>query len=72
MRARFLTHLTSLALMLVTAGVVVQLPAQQKGRQPDKTYTSAKEVMAMIAKAKSDRKQDQPTFVQESAAAGAL
>ncbi len=64
MRARFLTHLTSLALMLVTAVVVVQLPAQQKGPQPDKTYTSAKEVVALIAKAKSERKQDQPTLVQ--------
>ena len=35
-----------------------------KGPQPDKTYTSAKEVVALIAKAKSDRKQDQPTLVQ--------
>jgi quercetin dioxygenase-like cupin family protein len=59
--------LTSLALMLVTAASVAQLPAQQKGKQapqPDKTYTSAKEVVAMMAKAKSERKQDQANFIQ--------
>jgi mannose-6-phosphate isomerase-like protein (cupin superfamily) len=59
--------LTSLALMLVAAGVVAQLPAQQKGKQapqPDKIYTSAKEVVAMMAKAKKDRKQDQANFIQ--------
>lgn len=59
--------LTSLALMLVTAGVVAQLPAQQKGKQapqPDKTYTSAKEIVAMMAKAKNERKQDQANFIQ--------
>jgi mannose-6-phosphate isomerase-like protein (cupin superfamily) len=59
--------LTSLALMLVTAATVAQLPAQQKGKQapqPDKTYTSAKEVVAMMAKAKSERKQDQANFTQ--------
>jgi mannose-6-phosphate isomerase-like protein (cupin superfamily) len=63
MHARF----ASLALMIVTATAVVQLPAQQKGKQgpqPDKTYTSAKEVVAMMAKAKSERKQDQATFIQ--------
>ncbi len=63
MRARF----TSLALILVTAAAVTQLPAQQKGKggpQPDHTYTSAKEVVAMMAKAKSERKQDQATFIQ--------
>lgn len=62
--------LTSLALMLVTAAVVAQLPAQQPAKQgkqapqPDKTYTSAKEVVAMMAKAKSERKQDQANFIQ--------
>ena len=60
--------LTSLALMLVTAAVVAQLPAQQPAakqapKQP-KTYTSAKEIVAMMAKAKSDRKQDQANFSQ--------
>lgn len=59
--------LTSLALMLVTAAAVAQLPAQQKGKQAPqapKTYTSAKEVVAMMAKAKSERKQDQANFIQ--------
>ena len=52
--------------MLVTAGVVAQLPAQQKGKQaqPDKIYTSAKEVAAMMAKAKNERKQDQANYIQ--------
>ncbi len=60
------TKLTSLALMLVTAAAVSQLPAQQKGKQaqPPKMYTSAKEVVAMMAKAKSERKQDQSNFIQ--------
>jgi mannose-6-phosphate isomerase-like protein (cupin superfamily) len=57
--------LTSLALMLVTAAAVAQQPAKQgKQAQPDKTYTSAKEVVAMMAKAKSERKQDQANFIQ--------
>lgn len=54
--------------MLVTAAVVSQLPAQQPAakqapKQP-KTYTSAKEIVAMMAKAKSERKQDQANFIQ--------
>jgi mannose-6-phosphate isomerase-like protein (cupin superfamily) len=67
MRAR----LTTLVLMLVTAGVVAQLPARLPAQQPakqapkqPKTYTSAKEVVAMMAKAKSERKQDQANFIQ--------
>jgi mannose-6-phosphate isomerase-like protein (cupin superfamily) len=63
MRAR----LTTLILMLVTAAVVAQLPAQQPAKQAPKqpkTYTSAKEVVAMMAKAKSERKQDQANFIQ--------
>jgi mannose-6-phosphate isomerase-like protein (cupin superfamily) len=67
MEIRMRAKLTSLALMLVTAGVVAQLPAQQKGKQapqPDKTYTSAKEVASMMAKAKNERKQDQANYIQ--------
>ena len=59
--------LTSLALMLVTAAAVSQLPAQQKGKQAPqgpKTYTSAKEIVAMMSKAKNERKQDQANFIQ--------
>lgn len=61
------TRLTSLALMLITAAMVAQLPAQQKGKQapqPDKIYTSAQDVAAMMAKAKNERKQDQANFIQ--------
>ncbi|MCU1335156.1 MAG: cupin [Bryobacterales bacterium] len=65
MRAR----LTCLALTIVTAVAVAQLPAQQPAKdakqpQPAKTYVSAKEVAAMMAKAKSERKQDQANFIQ--------
>jgi len=63
MRAR----LTTLVLMLVTAALVAQMPAQQTAKQAPKqpkTYTSAKEVVAMMAKAKSERRQDQANFIQ--------
>jgi quercetin dioxygenase-like cupin family protein len=54
--------------MLVTAAAVSLLPAQQPAKQAapkqPKTYTSAKEVVAMMAKAKSERKQDQANFTQ--------
>jgi mannose-6-phosphate isomerase-like protein (cupin superfamily) len=64
--------LTSLALMLVTAAIVAQLPARLFAQQPaakqapkqPKTFTSAKEIVAMMAKAKSERKQDQANFIQ--------
>jgi len=59
--------LTSVALMLVTAAAVSQLPAQQTGKQAPqapKMYTSAKEIVAMMAKAKSERKPDQANFIQ--------
>ncbi len=63
MRAR----LTTLVLMFVTAALVAQMPAQQTAKQAPKqpkTYTSAKEVAAMMAKAKNERKQDQANFTQ--------
>lgn len=63
MRAR----LTTLVLMFVTAALVAQMPAQQTTKQAPKqpkTYTSAKEVAAMMAKAKNERKQDQANFIQ--------
>jgi mannose-6-phosphate isomerase-like protein (cupin superfamily) len=61
------TRLTTLAVILATAAAVAQLPAQQKGKQapqPPKTYTSAKEIESMMAKAKSERKQDQANYIQ--------
>jgi mannose-6-phosphate isomerase-like protein (cupin superfamily) len=65
MRARLLT----LAMMLVTAALVAQMPAQQTAKQPkqppaNKTYVSASDVTAMMAKAKNERKQDQANFIQ--------
>ena len=59
--------LTSVILIFLTASTVALLLAQQPAKQapqPDKTYTSAKEVTAMMAKAKSERKQDQANFIQ--------
>jgi len=51
--------------MLVTAIAVAQQPAKQ-GKQPaaPKTYVSASDVTAMMAKAKNERKQDQANFAQ--------
>jgi mannose-6-phosphate isomerase-like protein (cupin superfamily) len=62
MRAR----LTTLLLMLVTAALVAQMPAQQTTKQAPvtKTYTSAADIAAMMTKAKNERKQDQATFSQ--------
>ena len=64
MRAR----LTTLVLTLVTAAAVAQMPAQQtkqaKQAPAPKTYVSASDVTAMMAKAKNERKQDQANFSQ--------
>lgn len=46
------------------AMVIAQQPNQQRAPQPDKIFTSAAEVEAMIAKAKSERKPDQANFLQ--------
>jgi mannose-6-phosphate isomerase-like protein (cupin superfamily) len=59
------TRLTTLALMLVTTLVMAQQPAKQAKQPPaTKTYTSASDVAAMMAKAKNERKQDQANFIQ--------
>jgi mannose-6-phosphate isomerase-like protein (cupin superfamily) len=42
-----------------------QQAGQQRTPQPERTFTSASEVDAMIAKAKSERKPDQANFVQQ-------
>jgi mannose-6-phosphate isomerase-like protein (cupin superfamily) len=65
MRARLLT----LTLMLVTAAAVGLMTAQQPAKQAkqppaNKTYVSASDVTAMMAKAKNERKQDQANFIQ--------
>jgi mannose-6-phosphate isomerase-like protein (cupin superfamily) len=65
MRARLLT----LALMLVTTAAVGLMTAQQPAKQAkqppaNKTYVSASDVTAMMAKAKNERKQDQANLIQ--------
>ncbi len=60
-------HLITAALMVVTALAVAQQPAKQgkQGKQAaTKTYVSAADVSAMMAKAKNERKQDQANFIQ--------
>src|SRR5665213_4308539 len=47
----------SLALSLLAATVAAQTP-------PDKIVATSSEIMAMVAKAKADRKPNQPTFAQ--------
>jgi mannose-6-phosphate isomerase-like protein (cupin superfamily) len=58
------TFAVSIALTIVTAAAVVVAVAQQPARSmaaPElKTYTSAADVQALIAKSKSERKPDQP------------
>ena len=63
------TRLAIFALMFATAATVAQLPAQQPAKQPKqppptKTYTSAAEITAMVAKAKNERKADQANLIQ--------
>jgi mannose-6-phosphate isomerase-like protein (cupin superfamily) len=48
----------------VAAVAMAQQPNQQQAQQPEKTFTSAADVEAMIAKAKSERKPDQANFNQ--------
>ncbi len=59
-------HLLTLSLMLVTALAVVSANAQQPAKQAPatKTYTSAADIAAMMAKAKNERKQDQALLSQ--------
>ena len=63
------TRLAIFALMLATAATVAQLPAQQPAKQEKqpkatKTYTSAADITAMMAKAKNERKADQANLIQ--------
>lgn len=63
------TRLAILALMFATAAAVSQLPAQAPAKQEKqpkatKTYTSAADITAMMAKAKNERKADQANFGQ--------
>jgi mannose-6-phosphate isomerase-like protein (cupin superfamily) len=58
---RILSIMTVVGIAVMT---MAQQPNQQRAAQPDKTFTSAAEVEAMIAKAKSERKPDQANFSQ--------
>ena len=48
----------------IAAIAMAQQPNQQRAPQPDKTFTSAADVEALIAKAKNERKPDQANFNQ--------
>jgi mannose-6-phosphate isomerase-like protein (cupin superfamily) len=51
--------------IVTVVGVAAVAMAQQANQQqPEKTFTSAADVQAMIAKAKNERKPDQPNFIQ--------
>jgi mannose-6-phosphate isomerase-like protein (cupin superfamily) len=57
--------LTALAVMsVVGAGIVRTVVAQPPAPAPMKLFASMSDVTAMIAKAKAERKADQPNFVQ--------
>ena len=56
--------LSIVTLVGVGAIATAQQPNQQRAPQPDKTFTSAADVEAMIAKAKNERKPDQANFIQ--------
>jgi mannose-6-phosphate isomerase-like protein (cupin superfamily) len=48
----------------IAAMAMAQQPNQQRAPQPNKTFTSAAEVEAMITKAKNERKPDQANLIQ--------
>jgi mannose-6-phosphate isomerase-like protein (cupin superfamily) len=60
--------IVSLALILVAAVALAKQPAPQAAPQssakPTKTFTSAADLTALIAKAKSERKEGQPLVVE--------
>jgi mannose-6-phosphate isomerase-like protein (cupin superfamily) len=51
-------------LLVVLASAFSGALMAQPAAQPPKTFTSASEITAMMAKAKSDRKQDQANYIQ--------
>lgn len=53
-----------IALIVTGVGLAAVAFAQQPTQRPDKTFTSAADVEAMIAKAKKERKPDEPNFIQ--------
>ncbi len=58
-------RILSIVTVVGTAAMAMaQQPNQQRAPQPDRTFTSAAGVEAMIAKAKNERKPDQANFLQ--------
>jgi mannose-6-phosphate isomerase-like protein (cupin superfamily) len=53
-----------LAIALIASAVVAQQPAAQTPDQVMKTYSSSSDVMALLAKAKSERKEGQPMVAE--------
>lgn len=51
-------------IVIVVGAAAIALAQQPQAPQPDKTFTSAADVEAMIAKAKKERKPDQANFLQ--------
>ncbi len=58
------TMIIGLTFTLVAAAALAQQPVPQSPEKPVKTFTSAADVAALIAKAKSDRKEGQPTVTE--------
>ena len=56
--------LSTVTVVGIVAMAMAQQPTQPQVQRPEKTFTSAADVEAMVAKAKNDRKSDQPNFVQ--------
>jgi mannose-6-phosphate isomerase-like protein (cupin superfamily) len=56
--------LSTVTVLGVAAMAMAQQSNQQRAPQPDKTFTGAADVEAMIAKAKNERKPDQANFAQ--------
>jgi mannose-6-phosphate isomerase-like protein (cupin superfamily) len=54
-----------IGIALTATVAVAQQPAPGKQPAPVKTFASAADVAAMMAKAKTDRKQDQANFIQQ-------
>jgi mannose-6-phosphate isomerase-like protein (cupin superfamily) len=58
------TTIVTLAFTLLAAVALAQQPVPQSSEKPTKTFTSAADVAALIAKAKSDRKEGQATVTE--------
>ena len=56
--------IVSIAFTLVAAIALAKQPAPQSAEKPAKNFTSSAEVTALVAKAKSERKEGQSTVVE--------